>query len=300
MRRQLAAFFGAAIFIAAAGPAKATVFYIDEFTVTENGQTYWRDTFSDGVAPIDRDSAGGDPAVVDTNLYGRAYLTRPIEVATGGLPGPEVNGKLELDSSKGFPNIGVVNPVLNLIQRARISSATSVSNPSALLATEQINVTGLFDLIEPQLNRELYSIRLTDWINDVTPEGVELAVLRTGSGDWVVQLRQAIINDHWQPLETWNLSSILNIDGYEQIALSLFNDVVGGSGDQFSAQFMLIDLDGLLGTQTITSSARGVMYQFEDWLRPEFTVRQTIPEPATLALLAIGLAGMGRLKRKYL
>jgi len=36
------AFFTAMALCAAAGTASATVFYIDEFTVTENGQTYWR------------------------------------------------------------------------------------------------------------------------------------------------------------------------------------------------------------------------------------------------------------------
>jgi len=293
MNKKLLVILSVLSLYAAAGTANATVFYIDEFTVIENGHIYWQDTFSDGVAPVDQSVQA--PATVDVNLYDRGYLTRPLP----GLPGPEANGKLAMDTAEGFYNIGVVNPVPNLIQRARVSSAMNTANASSLLASEGISVTGLFDLIEPELNNELYSIRVTDWHDDITPEGVELAVVKTGSGDWNVQLRQAIINDHWDPIQTWALDSIADIADYEQISLSLFNGEAGGN--QFSAQFMLLDADGIFSTQTFTSSVQGLMYQYEDWLRPEFTTRvrvSQVPEPMTLLLFSFGLLGFALQRRK--
>ena len=62
---------------------------------------------------------------------------------------------------------------------------------------------------------------------------VELAVGKTGSGDWSVQFRQAIIDDHWDPIQSWALDSIADIADYEQISLSLFNGEAGG--EEFSA-----------------------------------------------------------------
>lgn len=53
MSKSALALFGATL-LAMAGSANASVFYIDQFTVTENGQTYWNDTFSDGAPPMDR------------------------------------------------------------------------------------------------------------------------------------------------------------------------------------------------------------------------------------------------------
>jgi len=65
MKKELFGFFTAMGLCAAAGPASATVFYIDEFTVTENGVTYWNDTFNTGIAPKDPAIKTTPPAAVN-------------------------------------------------------------------------------------------------------------------------------------------------------------------------------------------------------------------------------------------
>lgn len=283
------------------GMASATVFSIDEFEVIKNGQTYWLDTFSNTIPPQDTMDDG-----VDINPYNRVYLTRPQP----GLPGPEVmvsdvNGKLQLDTAQGFYNIGVVNPVPNLIQRARIQSPTNPDNAAALTVNDNIVVSGLFDLIEPQLNYELYSIRLTDWTSTLgVNEGIELAVRKGATDQWLVEYRQAEAGVQWNPIESWDVTSIADFSDYEQISLSLFNNTEIGTGHDFTAQFSLFDLDGALATQTFMSSATGSMFQVSEFLRPEFTVRKrvlevSVPEASSLYLLSLGLLGLlGAKKRK--
>jgi hypothetical protein len=298
MNNRLITMFAAVGLCAMAGTAGATVFYIDEFTVTEDGATYWRDTFSNGQEPNDRPSE--NPAVVDDNLYNLAYLTRPQPK----LPGPEEDGKLALDTDDGLLNIGVVNPVPTKTLRARVNSSTDITQDSALTEDEAITVSGRFDLIEPQRTNELYSIRLTDWAQGSRQEGVELLVGKPATGEWLVALRQAEIGVGWDIIQSWVLVTTtspgpneIDVTGFDQILLSLSNDPANGNGGKFIANFTLSDTDGSLLDQTVTSSAPGLMFEKSGWLRPEFTARRQVPEPSVLALLALGIAGMGMRRR---
>lgn len=281
-RSALALLAGLGICVAA-GTAGATVFQIDEFTVTENGQTYWMDSFGDGAPPADGDGT------VDQNLYKRVYLTQPQPA----LPGPEAGGKLALDTAQGFLNIGTVTPVPNLVQRARVNAFTSPTAPQdgKLTSADAIVVSALYDLAEPQQNSEYYGIRLTDWAMDGAGEGLRLAVRKNLSGIWEVDFSQAQIGVQWNTIQSWTLSDILGIGDYEQIALSLFNDPLI-DGDAFTAQFTLLDLDGPASDLTFTSVGQGLMFQVSDWLRPDFVVGVRVPVPAVLPLLTIGLIGM--------
>jgi len=290
-KHKLAALLAGTTLCLATQVSNASVFFIDELTVTENDATYWQDTFSDGVAPAN------NTASVDVNLYDRVYLTRPLP----GLPGPETGGKLTLDTSQGHANIGTVNPVPNKVQRARVNASTNSANASALTASDRIKVTGLFDLVQPD-PLSLYSIRLTDWVTGSTNEAIELAVRTTATGDWLVELRQAQIGVQWIALESWDLAAIPDIMDFEQVSLSLFNSQAAGApgGSAFTAEFTLFDLDGSLADQTYTSTATGSMFQVSDWLRPEFTVRERLlPAPSALLLIGIGLAGLGLTKRRH-
>lgn len=290
MKRNITGISAGLALCLVAGTAGATVFQIDEFSVTENGRTYWLDTFGDGAAPLDRSVQ--NPAIVDQNPDDRAYLTSLLP----GLPGPEAGGKLALDTAQGNLNIGVVTPVPNRIQRARVNSLTNPALAGALTASDAIVVSALYDLIEPQQNTEYYGIRLTDWVGDVYGEALRLAVRKNLAGEWQVVFSQAQIGVQWDTIQSLTLSDITGIGDYEQIALSLFNDPAI-DGDAFSAEFTLIDLDSLLPGLSFAFANQGLMFQVSDWLRPEFLAGVRVPAPAVLSLLLLGLAGM-RLARR--
>lgn len=286
--RSLSALF--LIFLA--GTARATVFHIDEFTVTKDEAgvptVLFQDTFSDGSPP--QTFVLEDPAPVDVNPTGRAYLTGPFPA----LPGPETGGLLALDTADGVFNFSPVNQVANLVQGAQVLTS-QVDDDAALWRDDQFRVEGVFDLTIPQLDRERFGVRLTDFQPGSRNEDLEMVFGRRGDGEVRVFFRQADIpNNRFDVLQQWNPTQGANFLDYETIVLALFNDTL--NTEMFSASFTLVDQDGVLPDITRVSTSQGSLFQVSDWVRPEFFVDLTfsVPAPPSLALVALGLAGMAR------
>ena len=143
--RQAALASLASIFFTAT--ANATVFFIDEFQVTRNGVTNWFvDDFDGGSVPPDGPEGSA------------TYFTNPTP-----LPGPEQNSRVEMDTADGAPNISAVTGTSTLFQRARLATSRNDANDDGLKENSTFEVRGLFDLIEPTVNREAYGIRLVDF-----------------------------------------------------------------------------------------------------------------------------------------
>ena len=277
-------------------PVHATVFAIDQFTVYKNDSVLFEDNFDDGILPpyTGQVFPNGNEAVYST-------VGTPGPEVVVGIPGEEVDGKLYLDTALGNPQPSEVTGTDLLLQRSRLVTATldSEVNPNrGLRINHDILVTGIFDLIAPELELERYGIRLTDFLTGYPAnDNVEVGVRRTSDGDVTVALRQAdFAANQMLVLEQVVLSAADFID-YDQIMLGLWNPV---DSAEVHAAFILGN-DGNFLNNPYLFSATGEIYHGEGWTRAGFLASQIavseVPEPASVLLMLIGLTGLGFARR---
>lgn len=281
-RKALTRLYGVALagFIVSA-PANATVFSIDSFAVYRDESLFFYDDFNDGIVPP---SAGG-----------WTYPSQQVaEYSTIGDPGPEMGGKLALDTSRGFAKSSEVTGDALLVQRNRLRTNTNSDPTSGLKLNHDIVVYGVFDFIAPELNNERYSIRLTDFQTEYAAanDNVDVSVRRDGDGVLSVALRQADFD-----AGTMNvLDQVLLTDddflNYDQIVLGLFTD---GESHDVHGGYSLVGEDG--ATDFMYFDGVGNIFNDEVWTRAAFIASQHVvggvPEPASIALVMLGLAGFG-------
>jgi hypothetical protein len=262
----------------------ATVFYIDQFQITKNGNSSWfNDPFNDGLVPPSSESLFPDGTQA-------SYFTIPDP-----MPGPEQSGKLALDTAQGEPTTSAVTGNQILMQRARL--ATNTSNDPAdldrgLKTDDTFTVTGVYDLIQPEIRQERYGIRLTDFKTDnLDPnDNVQLGVVLSTQGDWMVGFRQADFDaGKFNLLDSRNLSNITNISIFDQIALMLSKS--NDASNEITASFELIDLQNTSNNLLIGLNGNPTIFNGELWTRAGFTAFQVVPVPAALPLFgsALGL-----------
>ena len=281
-----------AIMLLQAGNAVATAFSIDEFTVMRNGQTLFQDTFDNGIA--------NDTGYVYGNGNTATYSTRPTT-----LTGTETNSRLIIDPYAGELTTSALNGNPIYVQRARLNTNTS-NNPAnlhrGLKNDDLLEVTGLFDLIAPEIVGERFAVRLTDRgganpANDI----VEMAVRLTNGGLRAQFREQDVVNGSHNVLGSVNLTAAgLGLSEYEfslydQIGLTLERtDLMQG----ITARIQLIDIDGIANNFMYNLAGNATIFEGELYTRAEFVsigqvVATQVPEPSALFLMGFGLLLLG-------
>jgi hypothetical protein len=245
---------------------------IDQFLVIRNDTTFFNDTFADGIVP-----PSGPNGSATYNVSG----TIPSTAESGGL--------LLLDSANGDPSANAQGDA-RLSVRVRLQSDITANLGPGLKSDDTLALSGIFTLTAPPgPDNAEYSIRFNDASGGGAHQLVQLQV-RFNPNTGAPEIRYLQQDFDAGTITALGSAAFAPPAGADRIMLTMSRpDVLNhnffGSYSYLAAGSVIAGAGGSFATA-------GQMFEGENFVRAEFNVSEAIPEPGTLALLLVGLAGM--------